>query len=75
LIEDSVKTISENPEAFPIRIKHFREYVMPVFPFLIIYEHIPDKNLIYILRIFHTSRNPDKKSVQGCTDYGLITYL
>lgn len=62
-IEDSIKTISQNPEAFPSKIRSFRECVVPVFPFLILSEYIPEKNIVYILCVFHTSRNPDKKSI------------
>jgi len=60
-IELAADTISENPEAFPIKLKNYREYVVPVFPYLLIYEYIPEKKMIYILSVFHTSRNPDNK--------------
>jgi plasmid stabilization system protein ParE len=60
-VELAADTISENPEAFPKKLRNYREYLVPVFPYLLIYEYIPEKKLIYILSVFHTSRNPDDK--------------
>lgn len=61
MIEKSVSVISKYPEAFPIRRNSFREYVVPKFPYVVIYELIPDKNLIYVLHVFNTYLNPEKK--------------
>jgi len=61
IIEKSILVISKYPEVFPIRINRFREYVVPKFPYVIIYEFVPDKNLIYVLHVFNTYLNPEKK--------------
>lgn len=51
--------ILENPKHFKIVRKSFRQTMMSVFPFLIIYK-ISEENII-IYSVFHTSRNPKEK--------------
>lgn len=53
--------ISKFPEVFAIRTNTFREYVVPKFPYVIVYEIIPKENLIYILHIFNSYLSPEKK--------------
>lgn len=61
VIENSIFAISQYPEAFPIRANSFREYVVPKFPYILVYEIVKDKNLIYVLHIFNTYLKPEKK--------------
>jgi len=61
IIESSVLSISKHPEAFSIRVNRFREYVVPKFPYVIVYELDHKNGLIYILHIFNTYLNPKKK--------------
>lgn len=61
IIESSIQTISKYPDAFPVKAGGFREYVVPKFPYVIVYELIPEKRLIYILHVFNTYLNPNRK--------------
>jgi len=53
------KSISENPLKHPGKRGDFREALVPKFPFLVVFESLKDKVLIYA--VFHTSRNPKSK--------------
>jgi toxin ParE1/3/4 len=48
--------ILENPKAFPIIQSPIRKVVLKRFPFVILYS--VENNVIIILHVFHTSRNP-----------------
>jgi len=61
IIESSVFAIANHPEAFPIRINNFREYVVPKFPYLIVYEVVSGRKIIYILHIFNSYLKPERK--------------
>jgi len=61
VIESSVFAITRHPEAFQVRLNNFREYVVPKFPYLIVYEIVPEKKTIYILHVFNSYLKPDKK--------------
>ena len=60
-IDNAVIAISTNPEAYQNRNKNTREFVVDVFPFVIVYRFSKKENLIYILHVFHTSRHPRRK--------------
>lgn len=53
--------ILSNPEAYSIKTKHFREAVVPIFPFVVLYKLNKRKRLIKIVSVFHTSQHPRKK--------------
>lgn len=55
-LERVVKVISSTPERFPIVFGQARKVVLKRFPYIIIFE-VRDQ-LIIILAIFHTSRQP-----------------
>ena len=56
-----VKSIAENPLIYPNKKLATRECKVHDFPYLVVYKIYPAKNLIYVISIFHTSRNPKKK--------------
>jgi plasmid stabilization system protein ParE len=60
-IDNAIKIVKQNPEAFPIKSDSYREIVFNKFPYLIVYEFVKEKDTIYILHIFHTKRNPERK--------------
>lgn len=60
-IHNSAKIIARNPEAYPKKKTNIREYVVKRFQFVIVYEYLRKESAIYILHIFHTSRNPKHK--------------
>lgn len=51
--------IIANPEHFPQKRKPYREAFIKRFPFLVIYEILREKIIIY--SVFNTWKNPDKK--------------
>ena len=61
VIFDSTEAISRNPEAYPVIKAHRRHFVVDKFPFVIVYEILKEENMINVLHIFHTSRNPKFK--------------
>ena len=53
-----IHKIEQLPERYIERKKYYREARINIFPYLIIYRIDKKNNLIVILSIFHTSRNP-----------------
>lgn len=60
-IEKSINLISLKPLIFPKKKGNLREALVPKFPFLIVFEIKEKENVIIILSVYHTSRNPKKK--------------
>lgn len=60
-IDHAVNSISKNPEVYQNRKGNTREFVVDQFPYIIVYRFVKKENRIYILHIFHTSRNPKLK--------------
>jgi plasmid stabilization system protein ParE len=60
-VSDTLLTTSTAPEAFPKSKGYFREVVIKDFPFIIIYRYNRGEDVMYILHVFHTSRNPKLK--------------
>jgi len=58
---ERIQSIVHHPERYPIRKKEFRQVLIKVFPYLIIYKIDKNGNNVVIASIFHTSRNPKKK--------------
>ncbi|WP_162499832.1 type II toxin-antitoxin system RelE/ParE family toxin [Mucilaginibacter terrigena] len=60
-VEQKLVSVLAAPLLYPIKKYDIRECKINGFPYLIIYKFYPLKNLILIISIFHTSRNPRKK--------------
>lgn len=56
-----IRKIEQNPELYAQKFKSYRETVLPKFPFVIIYRVNKSQNIIRIVSVFHTSRNPRSK--------------
>jgi len=56
-----LKHIQNNPVLFQKKKLQLREAPVKNFPFIIIYKINEKENIIMILSVFHTSRNPGKK--------------
>lgn len=56
-----IRLIEQNPDRYPTRYKFYKETLVPVFPFLILYRLNRSKRSVRIVSIFHTSLNPKKK--------------
>ncbi len=55
-LDEKLSQIQRNPEMFHVVADNFREAVLRVFPFVVIFEVV--KNEIRVYSVFHTSRNP-----------------
>jgi plasmid stabilization system protein ParE len=60
-IDKRLGVIAETPGIFAIKASGYNEIVVEKFPFLIVYKIIADRNVVRVLHIFHTSRNPNLK--------------
>jgi len=60
-IYEAVAIIVKKPETYPVKKSKRHQYVVNGYPFVIIYEYLKMENLVHILHIFHTSRNPKLK--------------
>ncbi len=58
---DRIRAIEQNPERYPTRYKSYKETTLEDFPFLIIYRVNKKRNIIRIVSVFHTSKNPKRK--------------
>jgi plasmid stabilization system protein ParE len=60
-VRQKVKTVVKNPDLFSIKHNPYREVLVSVFPFVIVYKIYRKKKLIEIVSVFRTSRNPERK--------------
>ena len=56
-----INSIAKHPLFYPSKAYDTREKKVRGFPFIIIYRISSSKNLIEVVSIFHTKRNPKKK--------------
>ena len=61
VIYEAADAILLNPEACRKSRSPYREFVVDEFPYIIVYEILKKENVINVLHIFHTSRNPKFK--------------
>lgn len=61
-VETVMVYISKYPEHFQIKIKNkYREAILKIFPYVIIYEIIKKKNEVIVYSVFPTKDDPRKK--------------
>lgn len=60
-IDKTINIISKTPQVFPFKHKKLQEASLKKFPFVIVYKVNEKQKTIFILSVFHTSRNPSKK--------------
>jgi plasmid stabilization system protein ParE len=53
--------LATQPEHYPIRKSPYREALVDIFPYLIIYRILKKEKYIVVSSIFYASRNPKKK--------------
>ena len=53
--------IEQHPERYPSRYRSYRETMVNIFPFSVIYRINKKKKIVRIVSVFHTSRNPKHK--------------
>lgn len=57
-VEQIIEAILKNPFLFNVTKRNYREAVVSVFPYSVVYTVRKRTNTVYITAIFHTSRNP-----------------
>ena len=60
-ILECLHQIELNPDRFPTKFKSYKEAVVDTFPFLVIYRINKKSNIVRVVSMFHTSRNPKRK--------------
>ena len=60
-VSSVIKAIQTRPETFGYSRKPFREASVAFFPFTIVFTVNKKSKLVYILAVYHTSRNPKMK--------------
>jgi plasmid stabilization system protein ParE len=53
--------IAEHPERYPKKKSNYRETNIEAFPYVVIYEILKTKQVVFISYIFHAKRNPQLK--------------
>ena len=61
VIKRKFEIIQQFPESNTRRVGNFRESVVKIFPYTIVYTFSKKEGLITVVSIFHTSRDPRKK--------------
>ena len=59
-IKDCINAIKLQPESFQIRYKNNRAGIPYKFPYLVIYYIDYQKQIVKIIAVFHSSKNPDR---------------
>jgi plasmid stabilization system protein ParE len=59
-----LEILESNPLLFPVKFENIREAVIKKFPFVVIFEVLPNNEII-ILSIFHFRRNPENKNLKS----------
>lgn len=60
---ECIKRIEKSPERYPERKKKYREALVDVFPYIVVYRIHKRKKIIAIASVFHTRRSPLKKHI------------
>ena len=61
MIENKLELIAKYPQRYPKRKGNFREALVNIFPYIIIYSFSETEETVVVHSIFHTSRHPAKK--------------
>lgn len=60
-INKRLTDIAQHPERYHKRKARFREALVEIFPYVIIYEFMKKEQTVFVSYIFHTKRNPRLK--------------
>lgn len=59
LMDKTIKSISENPDAYKKVYRQVRQASLQKFPYVVLYK--VEKSKVVVYSVFHTSQNPKKK--------------
>nr|MBC7614320.1 type II toxin-antitoxin system RelE/ParE family toxin [Pseudopedobacter sp.] len=60
-VDEDLKSIANNPKFYPSKERNYREFLMKIYPYLIVYKIKETTNEVLVSSIFHTKRNPKLK--------------
>jgi hypothetical protein len=60
MFEQELELIERYPERYPMRKGNFREALVNIFPYIIVYSFFETEEIVAVHSIFHTSRYPGK---------------
>ncbi len=60
-INKGLDEILDDPERYAKKKGNYREFIVDVFPFVIVYEFLKKEEIIFVSHIFHSKRNPALK--------------
>ena len=61
-LKEKINYIAQNPESIQVRYQDIRIAVLNTFPYTIHFRFFKLENTLWILGVFHTSINPDKRT-------------
>ncbi len=60
-VNKRLNEIAEYPERYAKKKGNYREVMVGIFPYIIIYEVLKKERIVFVLYIFHAKRNPKLK--------------
>lgn len=63
-VKQKIRLISKQPEIYPKRSGLKQEAILKIFPFTILFRVVKSEAVVYILAVYHTSRNPRQKFIR-----------
>jgi mRNA-degrading endonuclease RelE of RelBE toxin-antitoxin system len=60
-VNKQLNVIAAHPERYPKKKGNYRETRIDIFPYIVIYEVLKTKKVIFVSYIFHAKRNPKLK--------------
>ncbi len=60
-VDKKLQEIANNPQRYAKRNGNYRETMVDVFPYTIVYEILEKEKIVFVLHVFHTKRNPKLK--------------
>ena len=61
MVEKKLELIAKNPERYPKKNGNFRETLVNIFPYIIVYSYYDSTQIVVVSSIFHAHKNPYKK--------------
>jgi len=64
-VEKKINSVVNNPPLYQVKEFDCRQAKVTDFPYVIVFRLFPEKNILLIISIFYTSKNPAKKYKRG----------
>jgi plasmid stabilization system protein ParE len=63
-VNKKFQDLISHPQRYPLKKGNYREALIQVFPYIIVYEYLKEKNTVFVSYIFHAKRNPALKYIR-----------